>query len=113
MVTIESTRFGEIDIGGKTYYSDVTVWWDGSIEQRSKSKIYDEDCVAQLLKRGPEAVVIGTGQKGTAKLTQGAKQLLLDRDVKLYLDDSAGAIEIFNSLASRGKKVVAVIRATD
>jgi len=112
-VEINSTRFGEVDINGKTYYSDMIVWWDGKIEFLSKRHIFNNKEISRLLKRRPEAIIIGTGQKGgIVKVTDGAQKLAKAKGVKLFIDQSPDAIDIFNGLIADNKKAVAVIHVT-
>ena len=46
MVEIKFERFGELDVDGKIYYSDMIVWWDGEIEFVEKDHVFGmEDAV--------------------------------------------------------------------
>ena len=112
MVKIDSTSFGEVSVNGKTYYSDMTVWWDGKAEMRNKSHELGVEEMAKLLKREPEAVVIGTGQQGVMKLLPKAAELAEQAEVDVFQDISPKAAKIFNGLIAQGKKAVAVIHAT-
>lgn len=112
MVKINSTTFGEIVINGKTYYSDMIVWWDGKKEFRDKSHIFDVDEFVKLLKKNPKAIVIGTGQKGTVKIPEEVMELSEMKGVEIFVETSQKAIEIFNGFVKIKKKVVAVIHTT-
>ncbi len=112
MVSIESTSFGEIVIGGKTYYSDMIVWWDGRMEYREKSHLVTVEEMASLLKGKPQAIVLGTGQHGAVKLLPKAEELAYQAGVEIFQETSPKAIEIFNGLVAQGKKAVAVIHTT-
>lgn len=112
MVRIDSTSFGEIVIDGKTYYSDMIVWWDGKIEYRTKSHTVDMSEFLKLMQKEPEAVVIGTGQIGVVKILPEVNQTAEDKQVDLFIDQSKKAIQIFNGLVADGKKAVAVIHTT-
>jgi hypothetical protein len=115
MVKIDSTSFGELLIDGKTYYSDMTVWWDGRVEYRGKSHQLDMSEFVKLLQRKPEAIVIGTGQsppRGGLKILPEVLQMAEDRGIEIFSDLSPKAIQIFNGLLANKKKVVAVIHTT-
>lgn len=112
MVKIDSTSFGEISINGKTYYSDMVVWWDGKLEYRPKSHGIGVEEMASLLKRKPGAVVIGTGQHGAVKLLPKAEELARQAGVEIFQETSPKAAEIFNGLVAQKKKAVAVIHTT-
>ncbi len=112
MVKIESTSFGEISIDGKIYYSDMTVWWDGKIDYRTKSHEVGLEEMALLLRRKPQAIVIGTGQQGVVKLLPKAEELAYQAKVEIFQEISPKAIQIFNGLVAQKKKAVAVIHTT-
>lgn len=112
MVKINSTKFGEVEIDNKTYYSDVIVWWNGDVELTEKKHILEVDDVTPFIKKKAETVVIGTGQHGGVRLLPEVKQVLENKKIKLFVETSPNAIEIFNSFAATGKKVVAWVHTT-
>lgn len=112
MVKIDSIKFGEIEIDGKTYYSDVVVWWTGDIEIVEKRHIIDVDDISKLLKKDPKIIIIGTGQGESVKLLPEVREVLENKGIKLYVETSPNAIEIFNSFVVTKKKVVAFIHTT-
>ncbi len=112
MVDIDSISFGEIVIDGKTYYSDMTVWWDGRLDFRKKSHVFDINEFTALLKRKPEVIVVGTGQQGILKIPPEVKRYAEQKKVKLFIDISPKAVDIFNAMVADNKKVVAVMHIT-
>jgi hypothetical protein len=112
MVKIDFTKFGEISIDGKIYYSDMLVCWDGTVEFRAKKHIFDMDDFAALLKRKPDIIVIGTGQTGVVKVSDEVVQIAEDKKIKLYVDPSPKAVDVFNGLVAQGKKAIALIHTT-
>jgi hypothetical protein len=112
MVKINSTSFGEVKINGKTYYSDMTVWWDGKIEFREKSHVFDHNEFFRIARRKPEIIVIGTGQSGIVKVPDEVKQLAEEKKITIYEETSPKAIEIFNAFVSEKKRVVCVVHTT-
>jgi hypothetical protein len=112
MVKINSVKFAEIVVDGKTYYSDVIVWWNGNVELIEKKHVLDVSDMAPFIEKKAEAIVIGTGQSDGVKLLPEVKQVLEDKNIKLYVETSPDAIEIFNSFAATGKKAAALIHTT-
>lgn len=112
MIKIDFTKFGEVSINGKIYYSDMLVCWDGKIEFRVKKHIFDMDDFIALLKMKPEVIVIGTGQTGIVKISDEVRQTAEDKKIKLYVDPSPKAVDMFNGLVAQGKKAIALIHTT-
>ncbi|MBN2042354.1 MAG: hypothetical protein JW754_00950 [Candidatus Aenigmarchaeota archaeon] len=112
MVKINSMKFGEITIDNKTYYSDMTVWWDGRIEYREKSHVFGVEEFSKIAAKNPEMVVIGTGVEGVVNVSEDMEALANEKNIQVFVDTSPKAIEMFNAFQNEGKKVVAVIHST-
>ncbi len=112
MVNIDGVKFGELEIDGKIYYSDMIVWWDGKIEFRKKSHIFGMPEFKKVFKRKPNAIVIGTGLAGIVKVSNDVKKIIKNKKIKLFVDVSSNAVDIFNGLVKTGKKAVAIIHTT-
>lgn len=112
MVKIDFTKFGEVSVDGKIYYSDMLVWWDGRVEFRVKKHTFDMDDFLGLLKKKPEVIVIGTGQTGVVKVSDKVRQAAEERKIKLYVDPSPKAVDMFNGLVAQRKRAVALIHTT-
>jgi len=112
MVNIDAVKFGELKIDGKIYYSDMIVWWDGKMEFRKKSHVFDMAEFKRVLRRKPKAIVIGTGIAGIVKVPEDVRKTSKRKKIKLFIDISGNAIDIFNGLAKTGKKAVAIIHTT-
>jgi len=112
MVSVDSVKFGEITVDGKTYYSDVVVWWDGKVDLRPKSHELGIDEFAHILSRGPERIVVGTGTDGVLRILPEVQQVADDKGIEIFSDKSGKAAEIFNMMVSGGKKAVAVLHST-
>jgi hypothetical protein len=112
MVRIDSVSFGEVRIDGKDYFSDVVVWWDGKIELVVKSHQFGMSELLNLLKKNPEAVIIGTGMESCVEVLEEVQQEMENRGLMLFVESSRNAVEVFNGLVSEGKKAVAFIHAT-
>ncbi len=98
MVKIDSTSFGEIVIDNKTYYSDMTVWWDGKTEYRDKSHVIDMSEFVKIMKRGPTTGV------GSISLYLGGENILT-RDSKGFAHGGL-SILVGGSSPSGSSKIV-------
>jgi hypothetical protein len=112
MVNVKADVFGEVEIDGKTYFSDMIIWWDGRIDYREKSHTVTLKEVASLLDRKPDSLVIGTGMSGVVKVDPKVKELAEQKGIKVYVEESPKAAEIFSSFSKSGKKAIAIIHST-
>jgi len=108
---ITGVRFGEIEIAGKKYTSDVIVWWDGEIEEREKSHEFTRKELLSLLEKDPEVIIVGTGQSGFCKIEKSAETEAKLQGVELKGLLTPQAAEEFNRLSKR-KRVVGVFHLT-
>ena len=112
MVSIDSVSFGEAKVDGKIYYSDVIVWWDGHVELVRKSHQFGMSEILNLLRRKPEAVVVGTGLEQCVEILEEVEQEMENRGVLFFVEKTLNALEVFNALVSEGKKAVAFLHVT-
>lgn len=112
MVKIDSMKFGEIRVDGKTYYSDLTIWWDGHVEMRDKSHTFGADEFLGIASKKPEVIVVGTGTDGVLRIEEEVGQLASRKGIKIYDEISPKAVDLFNAFLAEGKRVVGVIHAT-
>ena len=103
---IEDYKFGSVVIDGETYKHDVEVFWNGEVFDwwRKESHIIDIEDVIDAVEQKPEAIVIGTGQSGIAKVTEGAKKLIEERGIKLFIDPTEQAVKTFNIRKEESKE---------
>ncbi len=112
MVRIDSTSHGEVTIDGKTYYSDMTIFWDGRLIYRRKSNTFGIEEFLKIMEAGAEDVVIGIGQVGVLSVTREVFQVAGDKGITVFAEPTPKAVKIFNGLVADGKKAVAVIHTT-
>lgn len=108
---IEEYNFGSIIIDGKKYAEDIEIRWTGEILswRRKESHKIDIDDIKRAVDQGPETIVIGTGNSGLAKVTDGARELIIEKGIKLIIDLTEQAIKTFNiinekSIEEEGKQ---------
>ena len=111
MVKINSFRFGSLTINNKTYDNDMTVHWDGELIPRESDHNFSKGELIDLLLKGPDTIVIGTGTAGCVKIAKEAENFAKNKNVELIAKKTPEAIEEFNKL-SKSKKVIAVIHVT-
>jgi len=118
---IQEYHFGSITIDGQTYQHDVEVRWTGEVLPwpRDESHVIDVEDVLSALEQNPETLVIGTGERGMAQITERLKKEIKIRGVELIVDRTEQALKTFNvrkeeSLEEEGKqeKVIGLFHLT-
>ncbi len=117
---IEEYSFGFIKINGQVYNHDVQVGLDGEIKLwwRNKSHEIEKRDVEEVLSQKPEAIVIGTGEMGAARVADEARQMITSKGVKLVIEPTGEAVKSFNSLkkdlpvGGQSKKVAGLFHLT-
>jgi len=110
---IERYSFGSITIDGRTYTSDVIIypervdasWWR---KEGHSLNIVD---LADVLKKKPEVLLIGTGSSGLMKVPKETLSHLESQGIEVHVALTAKAVEIFNKLQS-AKRVIAAFHLT-
>ena len=113
MNVIDSYRFGQIVINGRNYSSDVIIfpdkvrdnWW-----RKEGHELCLED-ITEVMTENLEVLVVGTGSSGLMKALSEVQQKVEARGIKLIVEPTSEACEIYNQL-SRFQKVVAVLHLT-
>jgi len=110
---IEEYRFGSIKINGKTYTHDVEVHSTGEVLKwwRKEGHFVNFEDIEKVLKKKPEVIIIGTGALGVAQVSEKIKKEIPSQGIKLIIDHTDKAVEIFNQL-SKKKKVVGFFHLT-
>jgi hypothetical protein len=95
---IEEYKFGSLTIDGRIYDYDLEVRWNGEILKwwRKESHIIDIDDVQAALGQNPDIIIIGTGESGMAKVTDGLKHELKTKGIQLIVDFTEQATKTFN-----------------
>lgn len=110
---IDDYSFGRMVIGGKTYTSDVIVypdkvdasWW------RKEGHYLQKEDLKDIVKAGPDIVIIGTGNWGVMKVPKETLDFLGSRGIETYAEKTAEAVELFNS-QPEDKKVIGAFHLT-
>ncbi len=110
---IESYSFGSINIGGKTYKTDIIVfpdrinanWW------REAGHQLNERDLQEVFNFNPEALVIGTGASGLMKVTESLQKKLINSGIEYIIKRTPNAVQEFNRL-SKEKRTVGAFHIT-
>lgn len=112
MVNITGVRFGEVEIDGKVFFSDMVAWWDGKAEYIAKTHKLGINEFLMLAEKNPEIIVIGTGMNGIVKIAEEVVQIAEDKKIEIYSELSPKAAKMFNGFVADGKKAVAIIHSS-
>jgi hypothetical protein len=114
MTNITSYRFGQVDIDGKAYTSDVIIsvdkvhdnWW------RREGHTLDIEDLDLVLEADPQILVVGSGYYGRMQVPQQTRDWLRGMGMRLEVAPTSQAIEQFNELQRHCASVVAALHLT-
>jgi hypothetical protein len=98
---IDSYTFGEMTIDGKKYIADLILlpgriipsWW-----RQEGHRLSVED-LREVFGQDIFALVIGTGFNGLMEVQQNVQGVAESRRIRMYVEKTARAVEIFNELS--------------
>jgi len=110
---IDSYHFGQIVIDDRKYSSDVIIFPDRIQDNwhRNKSHELSLDDISQVLTENAEVLIVGTGASGLMRVLPEAQKELEARNIKLIVEPTGEARDIYNQL-SQFQKVVAALHLT-
>ncbi len=109
---IDSVDYGEIVVDGKTYYSDLVIWWDGKRALLEKVHLLDKNLLETIMKKKPDSIVVGLGLRGTVKIADEVKVKLEENKIPLLVDRTENAVLIYNGMMALGRKVAGILHVT-
>jgi len=110
---IESYHFGQITINGKKYSSDVVIFPDGVRDnwwRKTGHELRVED-IAEVIAENPEVLLVGTGASGLMKVLPEVEQLAQARGIRLIVETTDKACDIYNRLC-HSQRLVAALHLT-
>ena len=113
-MNIDAYEFGRIDIGGKTFTSDVIVLSDGVLDgwwRKEGHRLQMEDLEA-VLRSKPEMLIIGTGYFGRMAVPEGTRSRLDSLGIDVITEKTGQAVKEFNRLQHQYARVVAALHLT-
>ena len=113
MNTIDAYQFGQIVINGQKYSSDVIIFPDrvsANWQRKTGHQLRIED-IAEVFTENPEMLIVGSGASGLMKVMPEVEQLAQARGIKLIVEPTNEACNIYNQL-SHSQRVVAALHLT-
>ena len=106
--------FGEIDIDGKRYYSDVIItstcvkdnWW------RKEGHNLAIDDLESVIDNNPQIIIIGTGYYGRLQVPEVTRAFLKAKGIQVEAVPTSDAVERFNQLQQECARIVAALHLT-
>ncbi len=111
---IEHYSFGQIIINGNKYTSDVIIYpnkVDSSWWRKEGHKLQVAD-LNEVIGAKPEILVVGTGYSGIMAVPKETISYLESHGIKVHVDRTPKAVELYNNLQKAGKNVVATLHLT-
>jgi len=102
---IDRTRFGSITIEGEMYEHDVIIRLNSDVEKRKKklskaiygtSHIISLDEAKYVYEKGTQRLILGTGQFGNVRLSEGAADYFKRKNCDVELLPTPKAIRAWN-----------------
>jgi len=110
---IDSYRFGSFVIDGKQYSCNIKLirdkyagTWDHG------PHIVKTEHVKDLVRDKPEIIIIGTGASGTLKVPIDVQEYIGSKGIRVIIQRSGEAINTYNELIKKGKRVNALMHNT-
>ncbi len=111
---IDSYQFGKIVIDGVDYSSDCIIlgnsvqanWW------RKQGHLLSAEDLQPIIAAKPTVLIVGCGASGLMKISDEAREVLLEEDIQLEAVDTAKAVERFNELSKTDVNIAAALHLT-
>lgn len=110
---VEAFSFGSITIGGRIFTKDVIVFPDHVFEDWKREEEHRPQIseFADIVKAGPDILVIGTGYAGVMSVADPVRNFLTSKGIEVRVDKTTKAVELYNQLQGR-EKVIAALHIT-
>ncbi len=110
---INSYSFGDINIEGKKYSSDVIIFPEKIIAAwlRQEGHFLHIDDLLDVLQEKPDVLVVGTGYFGAMEVPQETVDKLVSNGIAVHIEKTAQAVEVYNNL-QKEQKVFAAFHLT-
>lgn len=113
---IDFYDFGRIKIDGKAYERDVIIFPDRVFSPWTRKQGHylsadDFSSIPDLLKEGPELVIIGIGYSGVMQVNPNVEEFFKSEGIEIIVEKTIDAWKTYNKL-SQSKKVLALFHLT-
>jgi hypothetical protein len=102
------TSHGRVKYEEEVYEHDVWIDLDQVAHKRENRNIIDREELASYFTDEVVAVVVGTGQLGSLKLTEDAMNLIIGKKLELHKYETPQAIKTWNEIANT-RATIAII----
>lgn len=140
---IEEYKFGSITINGKIYNHDIELRWTDAADTkgarsapetgqeprpseqevlkwwRKEGHSIGVEDIKRAIEQNPDIIIIGTGESGTAEVTEAAKNEIKSKGIELIIDLTEQATKTFNVINEESeeeegeqKKVIGLFHLT-
>lgn len=111
---IDSYQFGKIVIDGIPYSKDMIIlgsevlpnWW------RKQGHLLSAEDIEPVIAAKPAVLILGCGASGIMKVSEQARRVLQENDIRLEALDTHKAVARFNELARQDANVAAAMHLT-
>jgi len=111
---IDSYRFGEMLVNGRSYTSDLIIFNDRIEDQwwRENGHMVMLQDLGDVITAEPDVLVVGRGKLGAMKIPEATADAIEEAGIQLVDARTEEAVEVFNQIASTGKAVVGAFHLT-
>ena len=111
---IDSYQSGEIVIDGVNYISDCLILGDTvqSNWRRKRGHLLSAEDLQPIITAKPTVLIVGCGVSGLMKISDEAREVLLEEDIQLEAVDTARAVERLNELSKTNVNIAAALHLT-
>jgi hypothetical protein len=110
---IDSYRFGEFVVDGKTYKSNIILIGKTAKPARHlpNHELSINDFIP-LVDSNPEYIIIGTGASGVMPVPDEIIEFIEKKGIKTIAEKTGQACQTYNSMLKQGKKIAAFFHNT-
>ncbi|MHC4727497.1 MAG: Mth938-like domain-containing protein [Planctomycetota bacterium] len=112
---IDEYSFGRMTVGEREFRSDIILYPDGHVQdnwRRGQGHNLLPNDISKVLEEAPEKLVIGTGDSGMMRVSEGVLELCKNRGIEVVVCRTAVAKTKFNEAAEAGTVVAACFHLT-
>ncbi len=111
---IKSYSFGKIIIDGEVYTHDIIILPDRIIDNwwRKEGHYLQLDDLKDIGEIIADAAVIGTGYYGLMRVDKEVIEYFKEKGMEVYVAETRKAVEKYNELVKKGKKVIGLFHLT-
>lgn len=111
---IDSYRFGEMLVNGRSFTSDLIIFGDHIEDQwwRENGHVVDLHDLNDVLTHRPDVLVVGRGKLGAMKIPETTIDAIEDAGIQLVDARTEEAVVVFNEMANTGKTIVGAFHLT-